>query len=73
MTEPRVSLDTAWRWVCPACGTVNFVSSTIIEEDEATAIMREDMGIPDDVELVTQPERVVCNKCRKIHLTEVPE
>lgn len=68
MTKPTVSLDIAWRWCCPSCKAINYVGSTLIDPG---VIAKED--VPEgfgDADLVTQPENVICNKCRNIFKTE---
>lgn len=80
---PRVRLETAWRWTCPTCGHKSYANAIAVpmSAEEREEALRSTMdlepyeSIPDDAdgEFVTQPEKVVCGKCRSIFETEVDE
>lgn len=81
MTEVR--LEMAWTWLCPNCAARNFTASCakaeMTPEERETAIREafriqpwEDMP-SEEGEFVTQPEKVVCNKCRTMFATAEEE
>jgi hypothetical protein len=73
MNKEKIMLEQAFSWVCPQCGTKNFESGVVCEltPDELQEI-KDDLGVGDG-EVVGQPEKVTCCKCKEIFETMGPE
>ena len=75
----RVQLESVFRWVCPECRTINFLSleHRRATDDEALELLGrgawEMMDEGEAVELAFIPSEAMCKKCADIFMTDLPE
>jgi len=75
----KVRLKRAWSWWCPECGEKNFVDPVPVEltQEEQKEVNAQAGILPWQsewmgAEMIAIPERVQCEKCRRIFKAEDP-
>lgn len=70
-----VELLQAFAWLCPHCALKNFVVATVIEmslEEKKELMGIEPWEAAPDGDLMSAPEKVKCERCKKSYRTKDP-
>lgn len=73
MQKSKIEIRSAYVWDCDDCGRENFERGLVVSPRSEDALeLREELGIPDDVEgeFCYAPEEVVCKHCNTQFETE---